>query len=67
MKRYKVVIEDVFIDREVIIVEARNRSEAQERADELVTEGQPVESYRRFEVSLEEEDDEHYDDVLLEE
>ena len=58
MKRYKVVVEDLFIEREVIIVEARNRSEAQERADELVSEGEPVEQYRRFEVELEEDDTE---------
>ena len=50
LKRYSVCVEDVFIDQEIVIVEANSREEAEEKADELVEEGLPSEHYRRFEV-----------------
>ena len=56
-KRFKVVVEDVYVDQAVVVVEALTRMAGQEWADELVEEGEgePADYYRRFHVELVEE------------
>ena len=64
IRRYRVKVDDVYIETAIVDVYAKDMDEAKLRADELVAkgEGDPEDEYRRFDIDLIEESDYEYGD-----